>query len=349
MKIAYIIPSLANKGPIIVAKDIINTITKSENSNIDFTVFYFDNKIELDFACQTEQIGKDILEKLSLYDIIHSHGFRPDKFLFKNRHSISAKIISTIHCDVFEDLKHSYNSIISIIFGRRWINYLSKMDCVVTLTNAHRSFYAKYMPETKLKVIYNGREKNTGDIIPQDINFFHQLRTDHPGKKIIGSFAGLTSRKGLDIVIRSLPSLQDYIFVILGEGKEKTNLEKLATKLKVEGRCFFLGYRSNADCYYSQLDIYALPSHSEAFPLALIEATLNGISCVCSDIPVLEEVYTQKEVTFFSRGNVNSFCEAIHEANNNRIEKGKNAKQMAETLYSSQVMASEYFKLYKKL
>ena len=109
MKIAFIIPSLTNKGPIIV----VNTIIKNLIDKVDLIdLFYFDDKQDLIFPCKTYQIKFNKPINFDNYDIIHSHGYRPDKYLSlwkKNIHK--AKIITTIHSDIKIDLFYNYNTI----------------------------------------------------------------------------------------------------------------------------------------------------------------------------------------------------------------------------------------------
>ena len=80
MKIAFIVPSLTNKGPIIVVDTLVrNLINQVEKVDL----FYFDEKYGIDFCCQTYLIDFDTPISFDNYDIIHSHGFRPDKYVAK--------------------------------------------------------------------------------------------------------------------------------------------------------------------------------------------------------------------------------------------------------------------------
>src|SRR5574344_626482 len=106
MKIAYILPSLAAKAPVFLALELAKYFKSKGN---DVTVFYFDNKVECDQPCLCKQINFNEKINFDDYDIIHSHMFRPYKYVSKNKKIIKhAKCISTIHCDIFKDLKDSY-------------------------------------------------------------------------------------------------------------------------------------------------------------------------------------------------------------------------------------------------
>ncbi len=48
--------------------------------------------------------------------------------------------------------------------------------------------------------------------------------------KILGTYAFVTSRKGLDQIIKVLPYLQEYVFIIIGEGPDIKELKLLSQK-----------------------------------------------------------------------------------------------------------------------
>lgn len=62
------------------------------------------------------------------------------------------------------------------------------------------------------------------------------------------------------------------ILTIVGDGRERTGLESLAKDLKIEDRVVFTGFQAEPSQYLSQSDLYVLPSYSEGFGIAAIEA-----------------------------------------------------------------------------
>jgi len=349
LNIAVLLPSLDNKGSLIVAKDIVNNTILDYPDFANFTVFYFDEIFGLDLNCDCKQInykGNFLFEN---FDIIHSHGYRPDLYLAKRLSKIDGKIISTIHCDVFDYFKIIYNYFISIFFGKKWINALKKKNLVITLTKFHYYKYAKFINQDKLKVIYNSRLIDNDPIPKTDIDFFQSLRKKYINHNIIGAFAVLTPVKGLDQVIKALPNLKKHLFIVMGEGPEMKKLKALSIKLGVSDRVFFLGYKKDANRYMKFIDVYVQPSHTEAFPLSLIEACYSGVSSVCSNIPVLEEVYTDDEVTFFELDNIKSLQYGIERATKEKATLGANAKSKTLNSYSMKQMVENYMNVYKDL
>jgi glycosyltransferase involved in cell wall biosynthesis len=329
-----------------MAKDCIDQICKQ----VDVDVYYFDDIVELNFNCPVYRIlfSDDIdFEK---YEIIHSHTYRPDKYVWKNRKKIKGKMITTVHSDIRKDLMFNYNIAVSLIFRWIWTLFIRSHDKVIVLTNSIMDTYYKHLvPINKLNCIYNGRPTFFEELPVADCdkNLFDKLKKN--SVKIIGANASLIKRKGFHHIINVLPYIRDFVFVVVGDGKEMNNLKMLATRLKVHDRCYFLGSKTNAVSYLEYYDIYAQPSVSEGFSLSLIEATMYKRSCICSDIELFREIFTSQEVTFCNPGNRHSLEKAINEAYYKRHEKGQRAYERSSRCYTSEIMGQNYFDLYKSL
>lgn len=346
MRIAIILPSLAHKAPILVARDIVSQIYDKVDC-VD--VYYFDDIVEVDFKCPVFHLKFSESIDFDKYDIVHSHLYRPDKYIWKNRKKIKAKVVSTIHCNIAKDLRHSYNFLISLIFRWVWILYIRSADKAVALTkSAVKEQYEKYFPTSKLTYIYNGR--TIADVEPVSENDESEiLKFKNAGLRIIGSNAIISKRKGLHFIVETLPLLPNYAFVVVGDGVDKDSLIKQAKQLGVYDRCLFLGFKNNAEAYLPFYDVYAMPSLSEGFGLALVEATLKKRSCICSDLTSFHEMFSPDEVTFFSTWSVDSLKTAIENAFINRVQKGENAYARSMRNYTAEVMGASYLNLYKSM
>ena len=88
-----------------------------------------------------------------------------------------------------------------------------------------------------------------------------------------------------------------------------------------------------------------MPSRSEGFPLALLEAVAMRRNVVCSDIPVLKEIFTDEEVTFFELENVPSLVRAIKTALG--CDKSERAYARYIRDYSPARFAENYLRVYR--
>ena len=343
MKIAYIVPSLANKGPIIVVKELLEQMCMN---NHDCVVFYFDNIIQLTFACPTKRISQNTPIDFKTFNIVHSHGIRPDRFIYRFReYSGKVSYVSTVHNYVMQDLYYQYNWIVAQLFGKLWMNWLKKHDKIVVLSQNAIEYYSKWLDINKLHYAYNTRTLDklkglTNDEMEEFLNF-------KGNNKIIGVNALLSRRKGIDIIIRALQELNEYKLFIVGDGKSRKELELLARNMKVEQRCYFAGFKLDAYRYLPHYDIFAMPSRSEGFPLALLEAAIYSKPTVVSDISVVKEIFNIEEISTFYLKNPRTIQSAILEATDNQ-KMGEMMHLRYLQCYSPEEMYKKYISIYEQ-
>jgi glycosyltransferase involved in cell wall biosynthesis len=345
MKIAVILPRLANQGPIIVAKDIVGLLLIEKDVNID--VYYFDELVELTFGCKAQKISFFNKINFNDYDVVHSHMLRSDAYVWFHRKKSDTKtlFISTLHQNIYDNLKGNYNSLIAIIFEKIWLKFLKRQDYVVTLTKVMQNTYLSKL-DVSLKTIYNGRNLtiyNNGIINNEDLIQINLLKNNYT---ILGTHCLLTKRKGIDQIIKSLVILKEYALILVGDGKEFDNLVNLAKELNVFERCIFLGYKIDATSYLKYFDIYVMSSYSEGFPLGLLEAGMSKLPVVCSDLPIFRELFSKKEVVFFELNNIKSFANSITFCQSNKDYFSNSIYETINIKYSNKIMASKYFDIY---
>jgi len=135
---------------------------------------------------------------------------------------------------------------------------------------------AGYIPEEKIRVIYNGLD--TGEI--------DRLRSEYPLAKpfpvTITGLGRLTWNKGYDFLIRSFARFveqsgnQGAGLVIIGDGAQKEEFMKLAAELELQKRVLFPGFQKNPYPWLAASDIFAVTSTNEGLPNALLEAMYLG-------------------------------------------------------------------------
>ncbi|MGN6616594.1 MAG: glycosyltransferase family 4 protein [Ilyomonas sp.] len=350
MRVAFILPSLANKGPIIVARDIVNELAKKDA--IECTVFYFDDIKELTFACPVKQISFTSKINSKEFDIIHSHMLRPDLFAaFRLKRSKKTRLISTVHSYIDEDLKNSYGPIVSFFTKYIWYFALNRLDKVVCLSKDMINYYKNRIRNNRLTYVYNGRttlnnisNKITSHV--EETSIIEQLKSKYT---VIGGIGNITKIKGFEQLIKVLSVNPRYAVIIIGDGPEKESLIRLAKENKVDERCIFLGYKSNATDYYHYFDVFAITSYSEGFSLVLIEAAAYNLPVVCSDINIFRELFNSSEVCFYTLYNIKDLSQALDKAIKNRGELSKNIHKRYIEKYTAEKMAENYLELYQSL
>lgn len=344
MKIAYIVPSLVNQGPVIVVKNIVDYLSVLGH---DIKVYYFDELPAMSFACDTEKISMNKPIDFDYYDVIHSHCMRPDIYVNWWRKRIyKAKIVSTLHQDTFRSFRYKHNFLISFLLTRFYCYIHSHFDGVICISNQLKTIYEKHI-NAPMMTIYNGCYINLNDVV--DTHIVGEILRLRKKYRILGTYSLVTRRKGLNQVILSLVHLQDYAFVIIGEGPDIDSLKRLSCQIGVSNRVLFFPYQKNPCIYLPYFDVYMMPSYSEGFGMAMVEAALSGRAIVCSNIPSFHEIFANNEASFFELDNIPSLVKAISIAYSQKGCLGKLAKAKAMNEFSRSVMAQRHLDYYNKL
>jgi glycosyltransferase involved in cell wall biosynthesis len=345
MKIAFIVSSLKNTGPIVV----VNNIVSNLKDKVDLIDLYYLDEVSttLSFDCDIFKIDKAVSIDFDKYDIVHSHTLRADVYVYNWRKKIHrAKIISTVHQDTFKSFSMDYNNAIAYVLTHYWCFIQRRFDGVISISNQIKKRYSRLLSH-KVVTIYNGcniDNQNINPDIEKSITIYKEK-----GYKILASYAYITRRKGLLQVVEVLEKLPDYAFVIIGEGPYLAKLKKSVEKLKLSNRVLFIPYISAPYSYLQLIDTYMMPSYSEGFGLAMVEAALAQKSIVCSNLPSFHEIFSENEVCFFELDNSDSLIQSIKLANRESKKRGDLAYEKANMFFTSQKMADNHLLYYQEI
>jgi glycosyltransferase involved in cell wall biosynthesis len=143
----------------------------------------------------------------------------------------------------------------------------------------------------KVKVIHNCIE------VPENLDSIsgEVVRNKYPfnGKVVLGLSTWFhKERKGFDILYKAFSQLDEkFALLIVGipeRMQEEVNLYAESFGID-KNRIFMPGYVDNIWEYYKAMDIFLLPSRSEGFSLALLEAAAAKLPIVASNIPGNDE------------------------------------------------------------
>lgn len=103
--------------------------------------------------------------------------------------------------------------------------------------------------------------------------------------------------KNHQLLIRAFSQLNDLSakLILVGDGRERSNLEQLIKSLHLENRVTITGFVANPEYFLAQAHLFVIPSLSEGFGIAVVEAMLQGVPCLCSNVGGIPEFITEKE------------------------------------------------------
>jgi glycosyltransferase involved in cell wall biosynthesis len=162
-------------------------------------------------------------------------------------------------------------------------------DAVVTVSHASKRDLADLLGGRTLPihVIYN-------PIVPDDVDQRAAAPPAHPwlgdsGLRVVLSACRLAPQKNLGLLVdafaavaREEPAAR---LVILGEGEERASLERRIAKLRLDGVTALPGFVAEPYPSLRRAAVFAMSSHYEGLPTALVEAMAAGTPVVATDSP----------------------------------------------------------------
>ena len=122
-------------------------------------------------------------------------------------------------------------------------------------------------------------------------------------ERIVTHISNFRKVKRIPDVIRVFHKIQEQIpakLVLVGEGPEKEGAEKLSEQLGISDRVIFLGNSNEIDRILCFSDLFLLPSETESFGLAALEAMINRVPVISSNTGGIPEVNEQGISGFLS-------------------------------------------------
>ena len=105
---------------------------------------------------------------------------------------------------------------------------------------------------------------------------------------MVGAVGRLSGEKGFDVLIRSAHALVsrglDVRLMIVGEGSERANLERLARELHLGDRVRLAGWQADVRGHFEAMDVFALSSLREGLPNVLLEAMALEVPVVSTRV-----------------------------------------------------------------
>ena len=148
---------------------------------------------------------------------------------------------------------------------------------VITVSNAVAAQFSQRIMRQRVRVIYNGIDP-APFMSEQPI---HRLRGElslPSHTKLVGIIGSVQEHKNQAGVIRAFQTVSqrwdDSRLIIAGrqEPQYRKNLDELTSSLGLNGKVFFLGFRSDIPALMSELDVVVMASDAEPFGRITIEA-----------------------------------------------------------------------------
>lgn len=316
------------------------------------------------------------------FDLIHNHG---DSALFvffiRRLFHLDIAIVSSIHIV----RKHQANIL-------RKVNLAEKLKGFFSL-NALKKLYKAQSPKRerlfeKLIYVCSDALAAVNDSIAQEIqqeykfnrkidviyNGFDYPKLSGPNESslevqnspIVKKFSktllfigALNGRKGefdlINAMYKIVFSSEDIGLIIIGQGPSEDILKTMVKKTGLQEHISVIPTIEHANLkrYFSDCDLFILPSYSEGLPKVLLEAMACGIPVVVSDIPAHRKLIKHSvDGYMFKTSNVDSLASTIMYALANSQESEnitQNARNLVKKEFTWQSVARRLDEVYCRL
>jgi len=223
------------------------------------------------------------------------------------------------------------------------------MDGVVSVCDEFKVYLRKrfFLPARKMLMVEDGIDVAPFLAVPDRI----------PHDAIVFGTAGrMSSEKGHDDLIDAFALIHrqhpNARLRLLGNGGQESRLKQQVRGLGLENVIEFCGFSRDVPAFLGTLDVYVLPSLSEAQSLGLMEAIVSGLPVVACAVGGVAKVVKSTESGWLCEpSNPESLAKAMEQAiaNGNRPEQTARSRQLAVELFSARRMAAEYEAVYERL
>jgi len=289
-------------------------------------------------------------EKLDLlhvhYAIPHASSAYLAKQMLKNK--IDLKIITTLHgTDItLVGLEPSFLPLVKFsIEESDGVTAVSRFLREKTLTN--------YNIDKEIEVIPNFVD--TQNFRPIKDGCFKKHIADK-GEKVIIHTSNFRQVKRVTDAIRVFDMVQKEVpskLILIGDGPDRSECERLTRQLEISDKVKFLGKQDGLVEILNSADVFLIPSQSESFGLAALEAMACGIPVVSSSVGGLPELVRHNETGFIAEiGDIERMAKYIIDlfTNDKKYELfSKNSRDRAVNLFDISKVVPLYENYYKSV
>jgi N-acetyl-alpha-D-glucosaminyl L-malate synthase BshA len=189
---------------------------------------------------------------------------------------------------------------------------INKSDYVTSVSQSLKDDTLKlFKIKKEIQVIPNFIELNKNNININ--NPCHRSLMAKPNERIITHISNFRSVKRIPDIVKIFYKIQQHIpskLMMVGDGPEREKAEQLSKELGIQDKVIFFGNSNEIDKILSYSDLFLLPSETESFGLAALEAMAWSVPVISSNSGGLPEVNFDGISGYLSNvGNIDEMAE----------------------------------------
>lgn len=280
-------------------------------------------------------------------DVLHTHAYKADLYGYAAARKLHLPVVATSHL-----WTHRTFSIRLYEALDRWV--LRRFERVVAVSDAIADTLRNVgISPNKITTIPNGIDLSALCSAQPTL----AVEIGQGTKTIVGIVGRLVSQKGPDYFLQAahtvLATFPQTLFVLIGDGPLRGNLERLARGLGIQDKVIFTGARTDMPGVYASIDILVLPSRDEGTPMALLEALAAQKPVVATRVGAVPGIIENERTGILvDPGDVSGLSAAITRLLRDpglRRRLGENGQTLVCQQFSAGAMAQKYLALYETL
>ena len=252
-----------------------NYLNVNDLGCIEFSGKYPQNLME---EINNYSIVAGVIARTAQFDVIHSHNWLTYPAGIHAKQVSGKPLVIHVHAT---DYDRSRGNVNPVVFGIEK-DGMNQADHIITVSNlTRRTVIEKYgISPDKVSTVHNAVEP-----LPDD---YLKIEKTPRKEKIVTFLGRITMQKGPEYFVEAaamvLKKVHNVRFVMAGGGDMMEKMIRLAARRGISDRFHFIGFLRGKEVYemYKNSDVFIMPSVSEPFGIAPLEAMQMGVPSIIS-------------------------------------------------------------------
>jgi glycosyltransferase involved in cell wall biosynthesis len=282
--------------------------------------------------------------------IIHTHDLRSNFVGYMAGKIGRIPVVTSVHGWIEKSFKFRIHNFADKILVR----FFNRIIVNSEFLRKHLSQFK--IPDKKISTVYNTVDvlNFERDVNPEETR--KELGID-PGSIVIGTVGRLNTEKGHKYLLEAardvLTSFPETVFLIVGKGPLERELKDFARKAKISPNVLFTGFYQDLRKVLNVIDLFVVPSLSEALPLSLLEAMAARKPVISTNVGGIPEVVKTGETGIVvNSGAADELAQALITLLENKDkarELAKNGQELIREQFSTQAVTKKLEAIYREL
>ena len=252
-----------------------NYLNVNDLGCIEFSGKYPQNLME---EINNYSIVAGVIARTAQFDVIHSHDWLTYPAGIHAKQVSGKPLVLHVHAT---DYDRSRGNVNPTVFGIEK-DGMNQADHIITVSeHTRRTVIEKYgISPDKVSTVHNAVEP-----LPED---YLKIEKTPRKEKIVTFLGRITMQKGPEYFVEAaamvLKKVHNVRFVMAGGGDMMEKMIRLAARRGISDRFHFIGFLRGKEVYemYKNSDVFIMPSVSEPFGIAPLEAMQMGVPSIIS-------------------------------------------------------------------